>query len=221
VTLVDGALRLITIQADGRASFIDPHNQYHGLLYIASLEAYGWWPIVEQLEELINSDSATEQQLQEFFECNPQFLCGDTYEVAQPHVVLQRLGTGPLIPDFVLKPPNESALCDLLELKLPKAKLLVGHSNRRRLSASLLEASAQLREYRDYFELAENRNAVEETYGLRLFRPRMMVVIGKRNQYLANDLRKAEIDIPQLTIVTYDDLLERARSRMRRAESQP
>jgi hypothetical protein len=171
--------------------------------------------LIQELEELINSSTITEHQLQTFFERNPEFLCGDTYESARPHIVLQRPHEGPLIPDFALKPNNANALCDLLELKLPTAKLLTGKDNRKRLSAALLEACAQLREYRDFFEQDRNRREIDEVYGLRFFRPRMMVVIGKRSEYLASDLRKAEGDVPQLLITTYDDLLDRARSRLR------
>src|SRR5262249_9602568 len=150
------------------------------------LEVHGWKSLIEELEEMINSTTVTESHLQNFFERNPQFLCGDTYEAAQPHIVLQRPSAGPLIPDFALKPSNEHALCDLLDLKLPNAKLVVGQSNRRRLSAALLEACAQLREYRDYFEVQANRDTIEETYGLRFYKPRMIVVIGKRSDYLAH-----------------------------------
>jgi RNA polymerase sigma-B factor len=218
VALIDNQLRLITVQADGKVKFLDPRNNSHHLLYLASLVTYGWKSLIKELEDLINTPQVNESQLQGFFESNPEFLCGDTYESAKPHIVLQRPDAGPLIPDFALKPPNEHALCDLLELKLPSAKLLVGQSNRKRLSAALLEACAQLREYRDYFESSANRQAVEEIYGLRFFRPRMMVIIGKRSEYIADDLRKAEGDITGLSITTYDDLLERARSRMRRIE---
>jgi Domain of unknown function (DUF4263) len=218
VAIVDGRLRLIAIQPDGAVKFLDPHQGYHHLLYIASLEAHGWKSLIEELEELINSPKVKEGQIQSFFERNPEFLVGDTYETAMPHIVLQRSGEGPLIPDFALKPSNANALCDLLELKLPTAKLLTGRNNRRKLSSALLEACAQLREYRDYFEYDRNRRDVEEAYGLRFFRPRMFVVIGKRSEYLASDLRKAESDVPNLSITTYDDLVERAKSRMRRHE---
>lgn len=221
VAIVDGQLRLIAIQPDGAVKFLDPHQQYHHLLYVASLEAYGWKSLIEELEELINSPKVKESQLQDFFERNPEFLFGDTYETAMPHIVLQRPAEGPLIPDFALKPSNANALCDLLELKLPTAKLLVGQNNRRRLSSALLEACAQLREYRDYFEDDHNRRAVEEAYGLRFFRPRMFVVIGKRSEYSASSLRKAESDVPNLSISTYDDLVERAKSRMRRRGRKP
>ena len=45
---------------------------------------------------------------------------------------------GDLIPDFALKPHNQHAFCDLLELKRPSAKLVVGQDNRRRLSAAVM-----------------------------------------------------------------------------------
>ena len=216
VAIINGRLRLISIQPNGAVKVLDPSSQYHGLLYVASLEAYTWKSLVEELEELINSADVAEKDLQDFFEQNPQILCGDTYETAEPHIILQRPGAGSLIPDFALKPHNQHALCDLLELKLPSAKLVVGQGNRRRLSSALLEACAQLREYRDYFELEQNRDAVEEAHGLRFFRPNMMVVIGKRSDYLPADLQKAAGDIPSLSIMTYDDLLARARSRIPR-----
>ena len=218
MALVGNQLRMISIQADGAVRFFDPHNQSHAVLYVASLEAYFWQALVDELEALINKAGVSESQLQSFFERNPNFLCADTYETAYPHIVLQRPEAGPLIPDFALKPYNENALCDLLEIKLPSAKLVVGSNNRKRLSAALMEACAQLREYRDYFELRRNREAIEEAYGLRFFRPRMMVLMGRRSEYLPHELRKAESDLPHLTITTYDDLVERVRSRMRLAK---
>jgi hypothetical protein len=67
-----------------------------------------------------------------------------------------------------------------------------------------------------FFEVLENRKAVRDTYGLQLFRPNLIVVMGKRGDYFANDLRKVESDIPNLTIITYDDPLERGRSWIRK-----
>jgi hypothetical protein len=216
--VLDGRqFRMISLQADGTVRFLDSRNQSHAFLYVAELAAYGWKSAVDELEALINGTGVSESQLQSFFERNPDFLCGDIYEEAYPHIVLQRPEIGDLIPDFALKPYNQHAFCDLLELKRPSAKLVVGQDNRRRLSAAVMEAVAQLREYRNYFDLDRNRDDIEEAYGLRFFQPRMIVVIGKRSEYSPYDLRKAESDVPYLTITTYDDLVERARFRMRQA----
>jgi hypothetical protein len=180
------------------------------------MEAAGWKTLVEELEELINSPKTKEHHLHGFFERNPEFLCGDNYEEARSHIVLQRDTDGPLIPDFALKPTHADALCDLLELKLPKAKLIRVSKNRVRLSSAIMEACAQLREYKAYFDDHEKRAAIERTYGLRFFRPRMIVLIGKRSEYDPADLRNAEGDVPTLSIVTYDDIVERARARLRK-----
>ncbi|MGW1524476.1 Shedu anti-phage system protein SduA domain-containing protein [Streptomyces sp. NPDC002159] len=216
VELLNGRLRLVSVQPDGSVKILDPSEHLHSLLYVASVEAAGWKTLVQELEDLINSPHTAERDLQCFFERNPDFLCGDAYEEARSHIVLQRESDGPLIPDFALKPRNPSALCDLLELKLPKAKLLRVSKNRVRLTSAIMEACAQLREYQSYFDDARKRMAIEEAYGLRFFRPRMMVLIGKRSDYSASDLRNAETDVPNLSIVTYDDILERARARLRR-----
>ena len=216
MALVDGRLRLLAVLPDGTYQFLDQSKQVHSLLYIWSFANLGFVDLVEEFEDLINSRSVKEEELQKFFERNPDFLTGDIYEEARPHIVLRREEQGSLIPDFALRPHSTEGLCDLLELKLPQAKTVVGSENRRRLSGSVMEACAQLREYRDYFDSEANRKVVLETYGLRFFRPRMVVVIGRRSGQTATDLRSAEGDVPQLTLRTYDDLLDRAKSRLRR-----
>jgi hypothetical protein len=221
IVLVNGRLRMVSVTPNGMVRRLGEYNQAHGILLIDSLKAHAWKSAADELEELINSPYPTERRLQDFFERNPHFLHGDLYAEARPHILLQRDNAGPLIPDFVLRPHNPHALCDLLELKLPSARLVVGNNNRKRLSAAVSEACAQLREYRDYFEVLENRKAVEALHNLRLFRPRLIVVIGRRDRYPAIDLRRAETDVPNLIITTYDDLIERARSRMRRDSHWP
>ena len=50
MALVGNQLRMISIQADGAVRFFDPHNQSHAVLYVASLEAYFWQALVDELE---------------------------------------------------------------------------------------------------------------------------------------------------------------------------
>jgi hypothetical protein len=215
IVLDKGRLRMVSVTPNGTFRFLGEYNRAHSIFLIDSLRAHAWKPAVDELEELINSPYPTERRLQEFFERNPHFLHGGMYAEARPRILLQRVNAGPLIPDFVLRPHNPHAFCDLLELKLPSARLVVGNKNRKRLSAAVSEACAQLREYRDYFEVLENRKAIEAVHNLRFFRPRLIVIIGRRDRYSAIDLRRAETDMPNLAITTYDDLIERARSRTR------
>ncbi|SHN02064.1 protein of unknown function [Cryptosporangium aurantiacum] len=203
-------------QADGTVKLAGSAGQVHNLLYVVTAQTLQWRNRIKELEDLINSPQVREHDLQLFFEQNPDFLFGDAYESAYPQIVLQRELEGPLIPDFALKPTNTNALCDLLEIKLPKVKLIRESPNRVRLSSAIMEACAQLREYRDYFEDAERRKAVQREYGLQFFRPRMIVLIGQRRGHSSMGMRKAETDVPSLSIVTYDDILERAKARLRR-----
>ena len=121
-----------------------------------------------------------------------------------------------LRPDFALTPSNPADLCDLLDLKLPQHRLLAGIASRIHLSAKVMDAVGQMRTYQNYFNDERRRKAVHETYGLRFFRPRMIVVIGQRKAVDPIQLREAESDVPGLTLVAYDDILERARRRIRR-----
>lgn len=62
----------------------------------------------------------------------------------------------------------------------------------------------------------DNRRAIEDEYGLHFFRPRMMVVIGRRGGISPLEFRRAESDVKELQLVTYDDLLDRARLKLRK-----
>ena len=217
IVSTSGSIELLSLEPVPATRFRDHKgNVYNQIYYLGSQWSPWWKNIIDEFEELINSPRVRESDLQRFFERNPELLHGDTYEEARSHIVLHRDGQGPLIPDFALRPSNPAALCDLLELKLPQKELLVGPPSRRRLSAAVMEAAAQLREYQAYFDVERHRNMVEKAYGLRFFRPQMIVVIGKRIKYPALDLRAAETDVPNLTLTTYDDLLERARNRAKR-----
>jgi hypothetical protein len=182
----------------------------HRFLYVSSLESVRTREAVEELETLINNPKVRESELQAFFEAHQDLLIGDNYRAARPHLALERDTEGPLIPDFLLEPFDQDGLADLLELKLPSAKLIVGSPNRRRFSASVTEACAQLRTYRDYFEDPRACERFYAIHGLRLFRPRMFVLIGRRLTMDPIELRRLESEVQ---VWTYDDVLAKAKRR--------
>jgi len=181
------------------------------LLVVPSIKARHRRAIAD-FEQLLNDAETSEHNLQNFFEANDHFLTGLDYLRAVPHVILQRDETGPLIPDFMLQ-PTDSPYADLVELKLPKEKLVVGTANRSRFGAAVHSAIAQVREYRHYFDDEYNRRVTLERYGLTAYRPRVTVIIGRRPESLADEgLKELEEDIPPyIRIVTYDRLLARMR----------
>jgi hypothetical protein len=213
LTEEDGKIRIVSLRADGTYSFLDEAQNLHNIVYIPSSETLRLLQAVDELETLVNSRKAKEQDFQEFFERNPNFILNDEYRRAHSHLVLAQSSRGPLIPDFVLEPHNQKALCDLLEIKLPSAKIYRLQKNRPRFSSAVMEACAQLREYSLFFDEERNRKSIYDKYALRAFKPKMFVIIGRRGKMDPIEVRKMESDIPNVNIRTYDDLIERVRAK--------
>ena len=214
LTVFDDRIRLASIAPDGSYQFLDSADNLHNILYIYSSETRALENAVEELEALINSSSTKESDLQVFFERNPDLVKNDDYKQAHPHVVLTRDDQGPLIPDFVLEPLDQSRLCDVLELKLPSTQVFVIKDNRCRFSAAVLEAAAQLRQYSLYFDERRHREIIHQKYGLLAYKPRLFVIIGRRGTVSPIDLRTMELDSPQLQLRTYDDVVTRMKSKL-------
>lgn len=170
---------------------------------------------LKEFEELINSSATREAEIQAFLQAHPEFLVSSAAAGTEvfPQVYLEEPDGRVLVPDFLVK-RGESPQWVLIELKRPQAKLVTGPSGRRRLTAQVAEAIAQLQYYRDYFESPSNRDTIKRKYGIEVFRPRMVVVVGR--DY--GDLSSAEIiqiktRYPEIDILTYEELLKRWGSR--------
>ena len=172
-----------------------------------------WLPEAMRLEELINDPSVREHDLQSFFEEYPHLLAGTSYDQVIPHPVLIRDQDGPLIPDFMLE-PADGGFADVLDLKLPRAKVVAGRKDRVRTTANVTEALAQVREYRSYFDDAGHRQAIQDRYGLQAYRPTVAVIIGRdpgpgRDRL---ELKRLWDDLPgHVKLMTYDELLRQVR----------
>ena len=77
-----------------------------------------------------------------------------------------------------------------------------------------MEARSQLLEYRDWFELPQNRELVQRQIGMEIYRPRMMVIVG-RNTAFQDRIERAKLESrhPDLEVVLYDDIVNHARQR--------
>jgi anti-sigma B factor antagonist len=165
---------------------------------------------LQEFEDLLNSLHTAEEDIQQFLETNPGFILGENYRQLHSKVFLEREDDGALIPDFVLQPFDRD-LCDLLELKLPGEAVVVGTRNRKRFSAAVQSAIAQLRTYRDYFEDRTNRERIFQQYGIKAYRPRLSVVIGRVPNLDPIEYRRIADGQRDVEILTYDDLLARAK----------
>lgn len=170
---------------------------------------------IRELEWLINNSEVSEHDLQKFFEKNPHLICGTDHIKVHPQLSLVREDLGQLRPDFFLE-RIEGGFCDILDIKLPKEKIVVGQDNRRTFSAAISSAIGQLREYRNYFDDKTNRTIFKNEYGLESYKPDIMVVIGRSNGFKDIIERQSLTqELSNLKIMTYDDILARARHQLK------
>jgi DNA-directed RNA polymerase omega subunit len=218
LALIGGKIKLVSLSPDGQYKFLDERDSLHDFIYVADLSVSNLQSAIEELEWLVNNPKAREQDFQDFFRRNKDFILNDEYKDAHSHIVFTSDQGGSMVPDFVLEPVDQNSLCDLLELKLPSAKLFTLKKNRMRYSAAVAEACAQLREYGRYFEEEKNRKMFLDNYGLRAYKPKMFVIIGRRSTVDPLDERNIQTDLPNLHLRTYDDIINRMKWRAAKIE---
>lgn len=167
---------------------------------------------IRELEDLLNSKSAQELDFQRFFEGHQHFLRQWDYREVHSHVTLYR-PEGGLIPDFILT-DRELQKAAILDLKLPKAKLIRRQDNRERFADSVMEARSQLLRYRDWFTESKNRQDLKDRVGMTIYEPDLMVIIGRSSEFVDEfDRQRLHADNPEIEVVTYDDILTFANRR--------
>ena len=117
-------------------------------------------------------------------------------------------------PDFFGEHPN--GFSDVVEFKLPHfdGVTVVGTINRETFSAKLGGYVSQTRVYEEYFEDPRNREHAETKWGVKVRYPRRYLVVGRRWMFSTEDWRKIQNDVRNLTLVTYDDLVDGVRSHL-------
>lgn len=111
-------------------------------------------------------------------------------------------------PDFFVVGPDGFA--DIVEFKLPEigTSTVAGSTNRETFSAAINSYISQTRVYRDYFDDPNNRAYVKEKFGFSVYKPKRHLVIGRRWDFENPEWRAIAADFPDLTIHTYDDLVD-------------
>jgi hypothetical protein len=170
-----------------------------------------WRQELEELEALLNDPAVSERSIQRFLERNKSILKGLDYVDVLPHPVFERRGAGPLIPDFFLQPLSGS-FGDLVELKLPTEKIVVGSVEQPRFSSAIARALAQVRRYRNYFEDPQHRELVQSRYGFTAYRPSVSIVIGRTSDLSEIVRQQMHDELPKgVQVMTYDQLHTRLR----------
>ena len=169
---------------------------------------------IREFEALLNQPKLRELDLQRFLEQHPSFLRGLNYKNIYSQLVLQRDDGTQLRPDFILE-PFDDGWCDSLDLKLPRQKVIVGRRDRKTLASGIHEVVAQLREYAAYFEQEKYQKYVADKYGLRIYRPRLIALVG-RDLFQMNSaqIRRVMTQYENCQILTFDQLIAHSRSRL-------
>jgi Domain of unknown function (DUF4263) len=171
-------------------------------------------PELSEFEELIRGSRTKERDIQRFLELHPAIFQRMGYQHVYSQVILEREDGTSLRPDFILEPLGRP-WCDILDLKLPASSIVVGRRDRKTLASAVHELIAQLREYAAYFEDERLSKRVEEAYGIRCYRPRLIGVIG-RDPNLADERQKRRMmtAYQDVSVVTFDELARIAKSRL-------
>lgn len=213
LTWHEGGIRAVLLNADGTYSYISSDASKLGLVYLPKFVKSDFAATVAELEELLNDSYTTKDTIRAFLEEHPDIILGGEYKAAYPQVLLRRDGIQPLRPDFMLK-PLAGELADIVEIEPAQKGVVDKVDGVAELSEVVMQACARLRDYRDYFEEERHRVEVEDAHGIRAFRPRMFVVIGRSGQTDALTKRRLETQFSDVTLRSWDEVLAVARSRL-------
>jgi thioredoxin len=213
LTWHEGRIKAALLSPDGTYSYVSADAKRHGLIYLPSFVTTGFTSAIEELEELLNSSYATKDDVRSFLEDHPDLILGHSYKTAHAQVLLRREGDRPLRPDFMLEPIG-GELADVVEVEPAQRDIATETDGVTELTDVVVKACARLREYRDYFEDENRRVEIEDEHGLRAFRPRMFVVIGRSGRTDAITQRRLETQLPDVTLRSWDEVLDLARQRL-------
>ncbi len=169
------------------------------------------WQDIEEFEYLLNNPNASEGNYQKFFETHKRFLLGSDYRDLHSHISLITEDGKSLVPDFFAESIG-SNFADIIELKKPSAKLVSSSGGYQGFAKALTYVLNQLRDYRNFFDNSANRSEFHRLHHFEAFRPSITVVIGRSLDYTSQIQRRAiEDEYKNLKVMTYDDVLRRAK----------
>jgi hypothetical protein len=153
-----------------------------------------------------------EEPCHQFLKTHPDLLC-TTYDAAWSKVPFGR-GVGKRVSDFVFREPCNNYL--LVEIEAPHRELFRKDGHQRQ---ELTHAIGQIDDWLCYIQ--DNKAKVEselELHGISAT-PRSLVVIGRSATLTEGNRRKLAVmqgRHPGLSIITYDELIDRARANFER-----
>ncbi|CAA0186288.1 Shedu anti-phage system protein SduA domain-containing protein [Acinetobacter baumannii] len=173
---------------------------------------YKHLPRINRFIELWGNSETSEPQITQFLaQEENQFILTmslGAVEIASERECIWQSEDKPNIrPDFFISKGNR---VDIVEFKLPtlKGNTVVGKDNRESFCATLQSYISQTRVYSSYFDDPNNRQWVKDTYGLDVYKPRRILIVGRRSDFNTNEWREIMADYRDLEIMTFDDLID-------------
>jgi len=216
-------MNFIPVIYDDADSRHDTFKINEGLIRKIAIEnAYTMYPLPEDYKnihlpkinrfiELWGNEDTTEPQITKFLEENSFILkmaFGATNIYAEKECIWQSEQRKAIRPDFFIESPNR---VDIVEFKLPTMKnnSVVGRENRESLCSQLNSYVAQTRTYANYFNDPNNRIWVQEKYGIDVYKPRRILIIGRRTDFNRKEWKEIVADYDNFDVITFDDLVDK------------
>jgi thioredoxin 1 len=208
-----GRIRAAQLSADGTYSYVSTDANRLGLVYLPKFVKTDFASAIAELEELLNDSYAGKDEIRAFLQAHPDVILGGEYKAAHSQVLLRREGSQSLQPDFMLEPIGGD-LADIVEVEPAQRQVATEVDGVTELTEVVMQACARLRESRDHFESERHRVEIEDEHGIRVFRPKMFVVIGRSGQTDSLTRRRLETQLTDVTLRSWDDVLAVARDRL-------
>jgi hypothetical protein len=164
--------------------------------------------IILELEAIINSKNRNENQIQTFLTANPVLLGTEYKRIVPKH----KLGSEYEM-DYALEKYN--GIYDLLEIESSNLKLFTKQGNP---TKELVHAEQQVLDWQQWIE-EKNFYAQEKLKGI--LSPKGFIIIGRNeSDEVKRKLKRRNVTFNGIQILTYDDLLEKARTLLKKIKTE-
>lgn len=165
---------------------------------------------IMELEEIVNGNHGNEVSIQKFLKKN-LWLFGNEYTT---FVKEEKINSKNILDGI---PKNLDNFIDVIEVKLPEVELFRydSHHNNYYSSSELTKAIAQTQNYIFELEKMTTEEEFQTNNNCKIIKPRGIVLIGTRNELNEEEVKYLRIlnsSYHNLTVITYQQLLEKAKN---------
>jgi len=156
--------------------------------------------------QILDNRNVTEREASDFFWKFPKFLTIGGYKSLAREVALCKNGEEIYRVDFVRCRFGDDHW-DFIELKSPQAPFIVKKGSHLKVSSVVQLGVEQARNYSDFMEESLNRYELEKREGIKVFRPKLLLVGGRKdNTIKKEDIIRLVSRYNNIDIQTYDDI---------------